>query len=1290
MAKEEVFSIVISPSVDKEQLEAVKEKIRKTFGKDVLLIMKIDESSLAKEVISVTKKISDKAKIDVKTEIDTKKDAATLDKFKNEINELNKDIKVNIETEIDTKKIADLKTEINDINAKVEVKADIDTDDFKIKINNFNRDATEYQPVIEYPVTADTTPAKEDISKLQNEVKNDGIKLTIDTKDTEKSITDIDTKLQKIRKTQEKDIKAKVEVKVEDKQVDNTETKIEKLKQQIEEISGLKVDIKAEATEVAGIKKQIEELAGQKVQIHFEGKGAQKFIESFKSGYIAANDCQKVLHRVDTAINNVGLRSLQLQSIGGRLKDMSRESRSLNSTLEATGLVFQGLARVSFRDLKQDFISIGQEARAGIISVKALGKELKDAISGAQVNRGVAALKQIPQVMKISVRGAQSFGMAMKGAFSVIQVALSAIQALTSAAFYLIKGLEDKIRKTMETSPPALKMMVGALLGIEFDAVDKTVQLMEKDAEAIKNLQNQLGEFEKGTRGVFSTEEIEGYTDKIKELQTAIAKCELEMVRLDDGGKYLDTGQRERLESLKQQVYSHNEHITAINKVMELMTQEEAKVEDLSKALEQLKAQTLQIQAEIDRLTFGDDYKNQIDMQIKDLENKKKITANAHKNELDDQKKHFEELKKQYEKNKKNITDYNEKLKQLDEDHKNIKNEINNKYKAQEKLDELKHQKELANILANSPLRKRATSDTAQQFHDKLLDLKKYHEAERLYAERMAEIEIDTYKKLQKKKKISEAEMLAETEKITKKTAERIIEVEKIFQIQIKNIVDDYNNANTGQIKSFADSITDGMVKVINDGKKQVKALGEALNNEMMGMMNLKISIEEDIDIKNEMNRLLTENQTIIKDNIDGFFNTINDKIKTGAKITNNEIGNELQKIFKMDGIALTPAEQEMIINDITKSVGKLTEQIAKNTKQKFREMVQKMIDEKEVRTINDKFQDIANNIASFQIYDPYRGMKDIKKAENEYKKDLEEQHNVLEKQLRYNEISMKEYYEQIEKLEAEHNEKLLELKKKYYSEVAKVNDSMLQNIANVFNEDYINNIKKMNEAQKLVDTVKGNEGNIADKFGISLEEVNLQLKEAEADAKKFSDALPEDTAMAGMFGMLTSINGAFADGELNAKSFFNAVLDGAMQAAPGLVAMLGLSNPFAIVGAVAAITAAVTALKAVMAKGMVEGGLVTGKKGIDKIPTMLTHGEYVIPADITYKYLPSLERLRYTGQWNNTTINTAGIERKLDMMNQTLKAGHKHDINVNQKVNFNHDKYSELIKFENSKNCYN
>ena len=39
-------------------------------------------------------------------------------------------------------------------------------------------------------------------------------------------------------------------------------------------------------------------------------------------------------------------------------------------------------------------------------------------------------------------------------------------------------------------------------------------------------------------------------------------------------------------------------------------------------------------------------------------------------------------------------------------------------------------------------------------------------------------------------------------------------------------------------------------------------------------------------------------------------------------------------------------------------------------------------------------------------------------------------------------------------------------------------------------------------------------------------------------------------------------------------------------------------------------------------------GGLIIGKQGIDKIPAMLTNGEYVINASATKKFLPLLEKI--------------------------------------------------------------
>jgi len=194
--------------------------------------------------------------------------------------------------------------------------------------------------------------------------------------------------------------------------------------------------------------------------------------------------------------------------------------------------------------------------------------------------------------------------------------------------------------------------------------------------------------------------------------------------------------------------------------------------------------------------------------------------------------------------------------------------------------------------------------------------------------------------------------------------------------------------------------------------------------------------------------------------------------------------------------------------------------------------------------------------------------------------------------------------------------------------------------------------------------------------------------KGIEADKEKNELILQQTALYSGLGGAVMGLTEGFADGKLEGKEMFSALLSGATKALPSLIAVAGVSNPFAM----AAIGIGITALLGVI-KGAVQrfegGGEIKGKyTGKDDTLILAQAGEYVVPRSIAQENLGNLERLRHTGKWN-AEISMAGVERRLDDLINAIQTQKTSAIKLEHNINVDKNKMLKGMEFEKARASY-
>jgi hypothetical protein len=917
---------------------------------------------------------------------------------------------------------------------------------------------------------------------------------------------------------------------------------------------------------------------------------------------------------LERSLNNIGERARSIQSIRDQFKSLEGQALTFNDVLAATSASFNVLGKTNLGQLASSIKTIGSQVKNATKEVKSFGTSVKQAFSKQGISGFTSGLKQVPSLMKQAASGAKAFGAALKSALGVVQLIISSIQAVVQLAM-LMPGVGDGIKALLEKLPGPLKQIVGNLLGVELS--EAVAKLSAETVKVQKELENLIK-----SGGTLSKERMLQITNEKQLLEDKLQLLELEESR----GKKLTEQDNIRKNDMAVR-------LQAYESLLDRYKEEEKQVEKIQKQYHDFDAELKKLQQTEDQLNktsisleFDDSIKGQIDevnkahlhsLQLLEKNNAESI-KNIDKLVLKDnaKKKKTQELLAQQQKN------YNLERENLEKQH------------------QLNLSKITADITDPDIFRKNNA--------EVLKDLNKYYNSRiQLVSGNLKE----------------EARLLAEYNSrvadITTKQQKQVInDLEKSF---------DSISEKASQYKSKAPSSL--FVNTANDFARALGIMKDAIRGEdfnsivdkHLNIQKMQATLEE---MYSEINNFGVKYKEVITSLVETQFTGLNispdAKQKTEERISNvfSNIDNLIKTKFEVDigelieihgedkaskmiEDAITEStkniEDELKLENIDVDISSVTPAMIKGLSNVFKStkaLRTEINGAKEsfnsfVKNVNQggQFAGYANQLTQLLIqtkgvFSPE--LEDSAAAERDYNAKRTE----IRKRLLAGLIETEdEYYVELTELEIEHQENMNRIAEENRKAKAEYYATSLSSVTNIFNADIT---RMMDEANGSMESLAGNSQLTAAVIG------------------------------SGLTASISGLVSGMAQGEMTVGSFFKSILQGALQALPGLAALIGLTNPWALLGIGAGIIgliALIDTLTAEQSNKYFEGGLVQGASGKDNVSAKLTRNEYVVPADITMQHLPRLQRLRYTGQWNQPGLySTAAIENKLDSINNTLK----------------------------------
>jgi len=291
--------------------------------------------------------------------------------------------------------------------------------------------------------------------------------------------------------------------------------------------------------------------------------------------------------------------------------------------------------------------------------------------------------------------------------------------------------------------------------------------------------------------------------------------------------------------------------------------------------------------------------------------------------------------------------------------------------------------------------------------------------------------------------------------------------------------------------------------------------------------------------------------------------------------------------------------------------------------------------------------------------------------------------------------IEWNEYYDKLLQLEQEHQAELRKIEEENRKERMLYISAMIGDFSSVFQAGMDEQVAAVDKRNRDIAFLENELKDTSKKSAEEIQKINDELADATLARTAEKAELANAVIAAGLTNTFSTLFSEMAEGELTLAGFFKSMLKGVMSVLPALLTMQGAMNPSTLLGITAGVTAVLAALNKMTQKqrqGFAKGGYVSGEKGKDKIPAMLTHGEYVIPASITHNHYANLERLRYTGQWNNPAQNSNfssyEIVKSVDNLTNTIK-NNERVVKFQGDVDFKGQKYFGDIKFKQRRMAY-
>lgn len=928
---------------------------------------------------------------------------------------------------------------------------------------------------------------------------------------------------------------------------------------------------------------------------------------------IDAKDANKSIIDLNRSLNNVGERARSLQGIRDQFKAMQGTTLDFNDVLRATSLSFDALGKINLSSVASSIKGIGVELKAVGASAKTFSTQFKTAFSGSGLTGFTSGLKQVPSLLKTAGGGAKAFGNSMKAALGSVQLIISGLQTVVGL-LQLIPGVGEGMQDLLAKLPKTLQATVSNLLGIELP------EQMQKLSDATKAVQAELVAMIKSGAQLSAERkvQIEGLSSVVED-QLKLIDIEISQ------GKKLTDNDKARQNDLQVRLQAYNDLL--------------GRYKEEEKAIENVNVQYSDFDAELKKLIQTEEQlnKTKISLQFDNTISGQLAEANAS----------YDFSLQLLEKQNKEAIDYLNNLRAKDSNDNKKRNDL--LIKQQKNYDQEKenlakiHQNELNKILAqpiDPDFLRKSNADVISELNRyyqirlQLVKGKIPEETQLLteYNNRVLSITANQQKQLTGDINSYFDAIISKSTQYQKtvpndlfvNTANEFAKSLGIMRDAIRG--EDFNSIieKNLNIQNMEKLLNEMYMEISNFGVKYKDAIGELTRTKFEGM---QISEDAKRKTEEEISNLFSDIDLIIKERFDL---NIDELIQIhGEEKASQMLGDALKEISEEAG-------ERLKLLDINIDFGEITTQSIKGLSKTFtstRTLKNEIINTKKeynsfVKDVNRSSQFAGYASQLTQLLIQTQGVFSPKlQSTKGVDADYEKQKKILKNQLNLNLITWEDYYDQILQLELDHTEAVKKIDEENRKAKYEYYAGNMSAISSVFSDD----IKRMMDAAKEnMDKLVG------------------------------SSQLANAVIGQGLSVTISSMLGEMADGELTVGGFFKSILKGALSALPGIAALFGLTNPWALlaVGAgIVGLIALVDSLTSDQESKYFEGGYVSGKLGKDKIKASLTDGEYVVPSDITRQHLPRLERLRHTGQWQQPGLNnTYAIENKLDNINNTIK----------------------------------
>ena len=944
---------------------------------------------------------------------------------------------------------------------------------------------------------------------------------------------------------------------------------------------------------------------------------------------IDTKNSSREIQGIENSLKNFKNHSGVVRTIGQSFSLLNTNSRTLNTSLRLVSGSVNGISNVMKSNIKE---------------VNAFSVAFKKSMQGENVKGLLSSIKQIPTALSAGKLAATGFGVALKGALisSGIGALVVGVGLLIEKFVEMRNASEEAKKSEIEKSEEMIKSM------LEREKIAGEYSEATKKYMKIYNESLQSGEkFDKNR-----AKNLEALINKTENL-LRIEENKLETLKAS--GKY----SKEELERAELLVNKKSKELDVLNKIKKVAVEKDEDVKktkitytDFNSELEKLQRNIKDLEHANIVLGFDDSI----------FGNMEKLLYNTSNN-----------LRKLEEANADNIANIKKMVfkgqkdrEGLTEEHHRLLAEEQKRYNLAVEGEEKTHQINMAKLtsrVVDPDIFRKNNLEVLKQLREyynerKAIAGKNAEEVSRLEAEFNQRALIITQK--HRREAIEGMKDYLKTVKDSTREFQKVegsavfVKVAEDLKKSLGIMRDSVRAADLNKLLEQHWNIED-LKHRLDGANNEVRGFAEQYKNtiDKLASVNLAELDEKDMAAyKEKISKTFGDIDAIIEDTLKIDFSKLTPENEAEAIATmKSSLENIIANAEKDLGIKIDIGDLSTAgIQDLVKSLSLVQKEIGKSEKslESFRNHVNK----------EGQFSGYARQIT--EIIAMQSSAFPSPKSNKNLIDDYEKRRRELKIQFNNDIISYEDYYDQLEELNRNHQEELANIEAEYRAEKFRYFSESVTNISEIFS----------NRTKELLDEVDGDLSKLEDKTELTAGLIATGL----------------GSAFAGIFDEL-------AEGELTFAGFFRSILKGALSTLPALLAMKAAIDPSALLGITAGVSAVMIALKGMHEGGQVlkfaKGGMIPGSySGKDRVPIMAEEGEFIVPRDIAKKHLPSLERLRYTGQWNAPGIGSnKAIEYKLGVLIDTIKNTER-QVKLLGEVKVN-NKYFDKVKWNDVRMAY-